>query len=58
MNRLELIGETMRAALNEIATLEADWIRRISPQEWYKKYDHRIENSRLPDGDEKKTTIC
>ena len=49
MNRLELIGETMRAALNEIATLEADWIRGISPQEWYKKYDHRIENSRLPD---------
>jgi transposase len=54
MNRLELIGETMRAALNEIATLEADWIRGISPQEWYQKYDHRIENSRLPDGDEKK----
>lgn len=54
LNRLELIGETMRAALNEIAVLEPEWIQKIAPEEWYEKYNHRVENSRLPDGNEKK----
>ena len=48
LNRLELVSETLRAALNEIATLAPDWLRRLAPPEWYKRYGRRIEDDRLP----------
>ena len=54
LNRLELIGETMRAALNEIATIEPKWIQEVAPEHWYEKYKHRVENYRLPKGAQKK----
>jgi transposase len=48
LNRLELIGETMRAALNDIATVAPDWLQRLAPIEWYERYESRIEEARLP----------
>src|SRR3954454_10768680 len=32
LNRLELVGETLRAALNELATLAPDWLRSAAPK--------------------------
>jgi transposase len=48
MNRYELIGETLRAALNELATEVPEWLQRIAPLEWYERYAKRIEDTRLP----------
>ena len=48
MNRLELLGETLRAALNELATVAPDWLRGAAPAAWYQRYARRIEDSRLP----------
>ena len=48
LNRLELIGETMRAALNELATIAPTWLKAISPQVWFERYGRRIEDNRLP----------
>ncbi len=48
LNRLELLGETLRAALNAIATAEPDWLRALAPAAWYERYDRRIEDLRLP----------
>ena len=48
LNRLETIGETMRATLNIVATVAPDWLRQMAPVEWYDRYDTRIEESRLP----------
>jgi transposase len=48
MNRLELIGETIRAVLNEVATLAPDWLRTVASAEWYQRYSRRIEDDRLP----------
>jgi transposase len=48
LNRLELVGETLRAALNELAIMAPDWLRAAAPEAWYKRYAHRIEDSRLP----------
>ncbi|PZO22610.1 MAG: IS1182 family transposase [Leptolyngbya foveolarum] len=48
LNRLELVGETMRAALNELATVEPDWLTAIAPDEWYVRYERRVETYRLP----------
>lgn len=48
LNRLELIGETLRAALNEIATVAPHWLHRVAPKAWYERYGRRIEDRRLP----------
>src|SRR3954469_5458600 len=41
LNRLELLGETLRAALNELATVAPDWLREVAPRDWYERYAHR-----------------
>jgi transposase len=48
MNRLELVAETLRAALNQLAVADSVWMRRIAPPEWFERYAHRVEESRLP----------
>jgi transposase len=48
LNRLELVGETLRAALNELAAVAPGWLREVVPDDWYKRYARRIEDVRLP----------
>jgi transposase len=48
LSRLELVAETLRAALNELATVVPDWLQRLAPLEWYERYGKRIEDTRLP----------
>ena len=48
LNRLELIGETLRAALNELAAAAPDWLRGAAPRAWYERYARRVEDDRLP----------
>jgi len=49
LNRLELVGETLRAALNAIVVAAPDWLRGIAPPDWHDRYDRRVEDMRLPD---------
>ena len=58
MNRLELVGETMRAALNAIATEAPLWLRQVAPSEWYERYGRRIEDYRLPKSQEKRAAYA
>jgi transposase len=48
LNRLELVGETLRAALNELVTAAPDWLRAVAPRAWYERYVLRVEDGRLP----------
>ncbi len=48
LNRLELVGETMRAALNDLATVAPDWLRSVAPVECYQGYSRRIDDTRMP----------
>ena len=48
LNRLELVAETLRAALNAVATVAPDWLQAVRPLAWYERYGKRIEESRLP----------
>lgn len=48
LNRIELVGETMRAALNELATIVPEWLSAATPEEWYARYERRVEAYRLP----------
>lgn len=52
LNRLELVGETLRATLNSLATVEPEWLRSWAPPEWFDRYSTRIEESRLPKGEQ------
>jgi transposase len=48
LNRLELVAETLRAALHALATVAPDWLRDLAPLEWYARSGKRIEDARLP----------
>jgi transposase len=48
LNRLERVGETLRAALNELAVMAPDWLQALAPAVWYERYNRRVENYRLP----------
>jgi transposase len=48
LNRLELVAETLRAALNAVATVAPDWLQGFVPLAWYERYGKRIEDVRLP----------
>lgn len=54
LNRLERVGETLRSALNAVASVAPDWLRTIAPAEWFERYGRRIEESRLPRGQEQR----
>jgi len=48
LTRLELVAETLRAALNDVATVAPAWLQARAPLEWYERYSRRIEDTRLP----------
>ena len=48
VNRLELVGESLRAALNEIATVAPEWLKQIISEDWYERYRWRFDDYRLP----------
>ncbi len=51
LNRLERVGETLRAALNSVAAVAPDWLQAWAPPAWYERYARRIENYHLPKTD-------
>ena len=48
VNRLELVGETLRAALNEIAKVAPEWLKAIIDEDWFDRYSSRFDDYRLP----------
>ena len=50
LNRLECIGETLRQALNTLATVAPDWLRSWVPAIWFDRYGQRLQEYRLPTG--------
>jgi transposase len=51
LRMLELIGETLRAALNKLATVAPQWLQGVAPPRWDDLYDKRVEDMRLPRDD-------
>jgi transposase len=52
LNRIELVGETMRHVLNDLAVVAPDWLRAVSQPPWVERYTRRAEDDRLPTGKE------
>src|ERR1700691_967975 len=48
LNRLELVHETMRVALDSVATVATDWLAEVAPAEWYQRYARQLFSFHLP----------
>lgn len=48
LNRLELVGETLRHTLNELAYFAPDWLKSQVEADWFERYGLRFEQYRLP----------
>ena len=58
LNRLEMVGESLRHALNTLATIAPEWLRSWVPGEWFDRYSRRFEEYRLPDGPVARTALA
>lgn len=58
LSNLECVGETLRAVLNELATLAPDWLVQQITSDWLERYEHRVENYRLPKEKSKRTRLA
>jgi hypothetical protein len=47
-DRLELLTETMRAALEALAAAAPEWLLAMVPADWYERYGQRASDDRLP----------
>ena len=50
LNRLELAGESVRAALEALAAAAPDWLGTVIGSSWQRVYGQRIDQMRLPEG--------
>jgi len=50
LNRIEGVGETFRATLNALAIAAPQWLMGQMQESWVERYEHRVEDYRLPDG--------
>lgn len=48
VNRLEFVGETLRAALNILALVVRNWLADLISPDWFDRYSTRIEQSKFP----------
>ncbi len=52
LSSLESVGESLRAALNEIAEVAPDWLLGVVGPDWFDRYVHRFELQRFPKGEQ------
>jgi len=58
LNRLELVAETMRLALEALAEDYPDWLRSIAQPHWYERYNRVLSTFRLPKAQEKREALA
>ncbi|WP_442818493.1 IS1182 family transposase [Streptomyces sp. NBC_01320] len=51
LNRMEFVGETLRAALEALAAAAPAWLSTLATAGWVKRYGARIDSYRFPKGD-------
>lgn len=58
LSNLECVGETLRAALDDLAALAPDWLVQQISQDWFERYSHRVENYRLPKAENQRIALA
>src|SRR5215212_7205575 len=55
---LELVAETLRAALDDLAAVAPDWLRAVAKPVWFERYGRRVEDYRLPKSREEREALA
>ena len=58
LHLLELVAETLRATLDDLAAAAPDWLRGIARPVWVERYGRRVEDYRLPKSQEKREALA
>lgn len=58
LNRLERVGETLRHALNVVATAAPDWVQAWVPTAWFDHYGPRMDNYRFPKAETERAALA
>ena len=58
LNRLTCVGETVRQALNDLATVAPDWLQCQITPDWFDRSSHRLEDYRLPSTKEERPQLA
>lgn len=58
LSHLECVGETLRAALDDLGARAPDWLVQQISADWLERYVHRVENYRLPKETSKRTALA
>jgi transposase len=58
LHLLELVAETLRATLDDLAAIVPDWVRAIAQPAWFERYGRRVEDYRLPKSQEKRHALA
>lgn len=58
INRLVLVGETMRQALNVVATSASAWLQPHIQPDWLARYEKRVDEYRLPKAKAKRDALA
>src|SRR5215207_7185649 len=58
LHLLELVAETLRATLDDLAAVVPDWLRAGAKPLWFERYGHRVEHYRLPKSREEREALA
>jgi transposase len=58
LHLLELVAETLRAALDDLAAAAPDWLRGVARPAWFERYARRVEDYHLPKSQEKRAALA
>lgn len=58
LSNLECVGETLRAARDDLARLAPDWLLKPITPDWFERYSHRVENDRLPKSESQRIALA
>jgi transposase len=58
LHHLETVGETLRAVLEDLAQEVPDWLLAWMPDEWFKRYEGRMDSRRLPKKEQERKQLA
>ena len=58
LSNLECVGETLRAAFDNLAALAPEWLVRQISSDWFERYSHRVENYGFPQAESQRTALA
>src|ERR687890_2287484 len=58
LHLLELVAETLRAALDDLAAVVPNWLRGVAQPVWFERYGRRVEDYRLPKRQEERQAFA